>query len=352
MMHQRLFGTVLVVCGFHSSIVEAACPKAGTTYTHYAIGDPAMCALPGGNPDILAAGPIVARYSELGVRVTVRNQLIEMRNAGNEVIRTIVWHSVADPKKKWGPLHSEMTADELTNLRAFAEDVAASGFSQWLISFGPQGPNNMHCKKEKWGDCYAPALEEVNWKFIVKAREVVMNAVNGRMQMRFDLSNEACTDPHLPPAAIENMTHGVKFLIQHYVARYGAGDMEVSCSAPIVPRLQALLRIYSDLRVRPTHLDIHVYQTGDELAKGLDFAADAAEQFGATLTIGEMFYANREQAEIIARASANHPKANIDAAFQWPLSAKESNTKERCHVDVPPPYSAKLLHESLCQSTR
>ncbi len=351
MSHRLLFAVLAL--GAHS-LAAAACPKAGTTYTHYAIGDTSMCSLPGGNPNILAAGPIIARYGESGVRDTVRKQLHDMRDAGNEAIRTIIWYTSDEIRKNWGPVHAPLTSEEQANLRAFAEDVAAAGYSEWLITFGPQGSNNMHCKKVTWGDCYDPALEKVNWQFISAGRDLLMSAVKGRLEMRFDLSNEACTDPHLPPTAIEYMTQGVKYFIQQYVAKYGAGDMEVSCGKPIQPRLKALLRIYDDLGIKPTHLDIHTYQTGQEFADELDFAAKAAEQYGATLTIGEMFYQNREQDEIIGRAVASHPNTKFDAVFQWPLITKEKDPGrgERCHMDVPPPYSAKMLHELVCTAGR
>jgi hypothetical protein len=348
-MRHAIFVAILALGA--PSLASAACPKAGTTYTHYAIGDTSMCAAGGSNPDILAAGPIIARYGESGIRDIVRKQLQDMRDAGNEVIRTIIWYTSEDVKRQWGPIHAQMTSSEQANLRAFADDVASSGFSEWLVTFGPQGPNNMHCKKERWGDCYNPALEKVNWQFIASARDLVMSSVKGRMEMRFDLSNEACTDPHLPPQALENMTHAVKYFIQQYVAQYGAGDMEVSCGKPIAPRLKSLLKIYDDLGIKPTHIDIHTYQTGAEFAQELDFAAGVAEQYGATLTIGEMFYQNREQDEIIARAVASHPRTKFDAVFQWPLTTKVPG-QERCHVDVPPPYSAKMLHEMMCTSGR
>ena len=186
----------------------------------------------------------------------------------------------------------------------------------------------MHCKKERWGDCYDQALEKVNWQFIVSARDLVAATVKGRMEMRFDLSNAGVYGP-APACAGARQRDPCREVLHSAVcgSLWGGGHGSFLRQTDRPDGSKSLLRIYDELGIKPTHLDMHTpIRLATNLPRSWIFAAGVADQYGVTLTIGEMFYQNREQDEIIARAVAAHPRTRTSMRYSSGRSLPRSRS--------------------------
>jgi hypothetical protein len=228
------------------------------------------------------------------------------------------------------------------NLRNFIEDVGQAGFRNMEVSFGFTGPNNLYCKKSRWGDCFDESRTKENWRFMSDAIQIV-NPVAGNMSIRYDLNNEGCPSHALLESVQANAVRYLQYMARRYVENYGADNWLISCAdTPNAERVHYLLDIMSQVNLRPKYIEVHTYRTEASYLLNLLVSIDrAAASVDADVILGETRYHSLEQAQAVRTFLRETPGNHLREIHQWPLVKPGGG----CAVDVGPPFTPGPLLE-------
>jgi hypothetical protein len=306
------------------SIVEraVAAPLVGSNYTHHSF---AGCSWNGNG--------ILRTYVASGVEDDVHQQLREMRRAGAESLRHIVWHMRDVAGQRWGVVPSRggrLPEPFRSNLIAYLTQVHGAGFRRLTISFSPQWTNS------PLRDNYAATHFEENWAFIQDIRGLAVE--HGPADVRFDLLNEGAPSDHAPQQQRARMAEYVRRMWRRYTDTFGVGDVTVSVIAPEGRhdrghRLQNLLTIVEESGAPlPTWFELHLNYHPAGVSWGLSYADSVlgARGLAQPLTIGETSYNDAAVAQAI-RAFMDGSDRPLGEVTQWFRRAGAA-------CEVSPPY--------------
>jgi hypothetical protein len=311
----------------------------GINYTHYRLDKEALSQCDRVRNGPLSQGGIISQYEQPKLRSVVTGQLTAMRGAGFEAVRTFVWYRSQAPDAKRGLISSRPEALEtkLENVTEFVADVAAAGFSQLVLVFGPVGENSPYCRREQWGDCFDESRRGENWNTIVRVREAALRGAAGKIDVHFDLSNEACPSRFIKNVYAGNSERYIKDIYARYVGTFGSRDVRISCAVgDSKDRLGKLLEIYRQVGHLPPVAEIHSYDADPAtFYRQLKEAHEVLAGTNMKLVLGEVLFQNLAQAAVLNSFMTLHSDHRITGIFQWPLSVPGS----QCGQDVEPPFS-------------
>jgi len=289
----RLAATVLFV-----SILSAQ-HRGGSNYAWYRVD--ANCVR---NPY-----GIIPNYDT--ARAEIDQQLEAMFHSGQRRLRIPVYHGhhIA------GGTNMESDGGNLTprcreNFRRLLETIHRIGFSEIVIGFFPQGPNN----PARW-TAFQPDIFEENWQIIASLRPLISAA---KIRYRIDLWNEGSPGPRQPI-----MLEYCQRLWNQYAAAYGTRDTVGFSIIPSEDRFQLLRALYGDSPFgnhgRPPALDIHFYKDAAARFASAHSLLRAAG-FRQPWILGESYYNDAAEAQTLRQAiRVTHQK--ILFLLQWPLTS-------------------------------
>jgi hypothetical protein len=291
-----MVATVLSSSAFSSEILH------GINYTWFRLNDAQMTQCAHAPASIFWGGGILAQYGSPDVRRVVADQLRSMRQAGFLVIRTLIIGRRPFMDHSEGPItfqSGNLTEAERQNVISFVRAIEAAGYPKLEISFGFLERNAIYCHTHEWGDCFDTSRTEENWRFVSGVAQAALSA-RSSLSVRFDLLNEGCPSPYMPPRTIENATAYLQTMAARFASSFGS-DWLVSCpDSPRAQRLEMLLHLLGERGLVPKFLEIHTYRTDPSVViSSLDAANEMATQIGAELILGEFRYHSAEQSRII-----------------------------------------------------
>ena len=304
-------------------------PLLGVNYTHHAFPN---CSFNGTG--------ILRSYSKPGIAAKVHAQLLRMRKAGIQTIRTIIWHMTDATGQIWGPIPSaggRPSEPYRTNLIRYLTEVRRFGFARLTVSFGPQQDNNPLLSQ------YDQGKFSENWRFIQTVRALVKR--HGPRDTRIDLLNEAAPSSFPTEWTPDPRQTGryLKAMYRRYVQRFGNRDVSVSAiSWDKTNRVQTLIRLLKSTgQPLPRWYDVHIGYTRSQALYGLrntDMVL-AAEGVKEPLVIGETSYDSRSVAQTIRSFIAGSAR-QVEEVSPWYI-----RTMEGCQVA--PPYRPGTYRTSL-----
>ena len=281
---------------------------------------------------------ILDQYQLPAVRRIVQGQLRSMRAAGFSRLRVMVTHSRPAKNHLSGALQSatgELSPRDAANVRAFVGDIAGAGYRGLEITYGFLEANALYCKRHNWGDCFEPSRTEENWRFISEVAQITSSAAGG-MPLRFDLNNEACPAPSMPPATIANASRYLTTIARRFQARFGQNWLISCADSPNAQRAALMVRELSQGGLSPRFIEVHTYRTDPRFVSGvLDGANGLAQRLDGTLILGEMRYHSAEEMGIVRHWLQAHPQSRLREIYEWPLHDPTTG----CRMDAAPPYT-------------
>lgn len=334
------------ICSFAATNVYAQQNKhvlLGINFTHYKIDVQKKSECKTKGPEsTMRGGAIVTNYTDPVVRAQVRTLMLSMRRSGFDSLRTIIgYRSMYPADTASGMLQSGgpgLKEPGLTNISAFAEDVAAAGFKRLTVALSPQGENNPYCKKVEWGDCYIPATFEDNWQVIRGIRTTVASKIGKKLDLIFEIWQEGCPSIYLQSAPRQAASDYIIKIIKHYNDEFGSKDLLVSCADDMNPddRLVNLLNLYDKAGVKPHIIGFHPYEINKlKLDTFFSVMNNIAKKRDLDIVIGETFYHNSALTDSAETFFKLNPDHRFKEFIQWPLKDFSSG----CHFDTPPPYT-------------
>src|ERR1700752_478166 len=185
-----IVGALSAATGMSQTV--ATTPLIGVNYSHHAWRD---CS-------VEDAG-IVSHYHDQGVRRRVRAQLADMREAGIDTLRLLLWHMNDASGQRWGVVSSaqgSLREPYRSNLIRYLDDVRRAGFVRLTVSFGPMWTNSPFGQPDY---VYDPARFEENWALIRFVRPLAKKY--GPRSVRIDLINEAPPSDYTPPEQVPGL---------------------------------------------------------------------------------------------------------------------------------------------------
>ena len=287
-------------------------PLIGANYTHYANAD---CSLAGTG--------IVTHYQDPGVRRLVRGQLADMRAAGVQTLRLLLWYMTDASGTNWGPVSSRggrLAEPYRSNLIRYLADVRHAGFRQLTVSFSPEYHNL------PLDPAYEPSTFEENWNFI---RDVVPLVKRyGPVSTHIDLSNEEPGGDWDSRTAVANSRTYVTKLWSNYVTTFGNAGATFSLMGSdgprdATPRLQNLVEaLRASGKPLPRWFDVHPpYSYAGALAtlRAVDRRL-SSDHLRQALVVGEEAYDDASVARAIAKFMATSSRPVLEV-MEWPLAA-------------------------------
>jgi len=285
----------------------------GTNYAHFGVN----------NCSVDNQG-IIKEYGNPVVRVTVQNQLAQMRMDGVQTLRFILWYTTDIGSHRWGIVPSrggQLVEPYRTNLQNFLTDVKNAGYLRLSVSFGPEWTNNPN-GTEGPGK-YDPAKFDENWNFIKDVRGILKSYGPG--DTKIDLWNEGVPSIHQGSSYQQTRDH-IKNLYRNYVNEFGNSDVTVSYIGPIgsggaADRLQNFIDLVLETGVElPRWFEVHIY-TGDEnqAYNDLKSAEEVLQRngLGQPIVVGETYYNDEGTARGISRFVQESPVL-VEEVMHWP----------------------------------
>jgi hypothetical protein len=287
---------------------------------------------------VLWNGGIVQQYNDPKIRASVRGQLAQMKRSGFVSMRIILHASHLPADHKEGLIHTvsgDISVQDQENIKNFVSDVATAGFRSLEVAFGFQQEGKLFCKINEWGDCFDPGRTDANWRFIDSSAALVKSSAQA-MSLRFDLDNEGCVAPSMPPRTIVNAKKYLATIASRFREKYGDDEWLISCpDSQRAARLAAMLDGLKEFNLKPKFLEIHTYrEEPDHVREVITAANDMAAQIDAKLILGELRYHSGIQEKIVHDFIHDQRNSRIVDILQWPLAASET----KCPIDVQPPY--------------
>ncbi|HEX3864590.1 MAG TPA: hypothetical protein VHY35_23135 [Stellaceae bacterium] len=277
------------------------------------------------------------RYDNQKIRSTVLRELADMRHAGFQEIRTLVFFGkTIEAGANVFPVETpEIAAHDVST---FAKDVRNAGFSRLYLAFGPQGIVTPGCRRQQWGDCFDPLSIDLSTKFIARVRAALDPASAAILQV--DLQNEGGLTHYHPEQMRRNMDSYLHKVIGTYLSQFPNDQTTVSIQQKQPEeRLKYVLAAYENARRSPAFFDFHVYDVQPDLLNMVKIALQSTPE-RIPVVIGEFPYGDAEMLRKLQNAlTAGRQSYGIPVYF-WPLR----NVSGACGVDTPPPYDLKWLH--------
>jgi hypothetical protein len=311
----------------------------------------AACAEQGEGPPrqsgVQAGDNIIVNYDQPQVRAATRGDLEAMRRSGASMVRSTLWfHHGEDVRlgrraEGLGLLEAtggRFQAADMDKLKAFAGDVRDAGYGVFAIALSVQGNANPKCKvgQEEWGACYRPELFDLTWQATDQIAQVLLPLQRPGFSVLIDISPENC--PSVGGALVEkNQADFTRDMAVRFAGKYPGGWM-VSCGGKPVARglmgLKSLEDIFQSAGVRPSAIDIHLYDSDrGDIDQVLGAGDRLARRYGAPLYVMETDADNVALWSEARRLRGSGRTPSLSGVSLWPKRAADA-----CHISVSPPF--------------
>ncbi|MCI0557552.1 MAG: hypothetical protein MN733_03580, partial [Nitrososphaera sp.] len=255
----------------------------GFTLTHETVdteAEDACTAKQGGGASVDGVNNIVKHYDDQALRQRVQSLLTKMAADGARVMRTIVWFRHAEdaemavrPKDPLGLLvatDGKLREKEVSNIVNFVSDAQAAGYRRFFVVVGPQGTSNPKCRKGTvWGGCYNEGFLEHSWSVISQVVTALHTPQLSKIEVIVDLSSENCADSRSKIPVYRNMSNYTQYMLTRYRDKFGDQKFIESCGTGsedvVFPALSSQENLFRELGVRPASVDVHIYETDQEM---------------------------------------------------------------------------------------
>jgi hypothetical protein len=273
----------------------------------------------------------LVRYQDPGVRHAVVKVLSDMKKAGFEGVRIIVWFAPQNDTQR-NLFNIDDPSLAAKNVSEFASDLHALGYSHFYLAFGPQGPAKVACRKQTWGDCFDPQQIGKAVAFILKVRQA-LNATP-YPSLCVDLQNSgAMTNGSAQQRVRENMDRYLSTLVKTYTREFPHDLTTISIQGRNTgDRSDFVFKVYEEAGLEPSYLDFHIYRSDPASLAQIDNALRSARR-RLPVVIGEAAYGDSRAVAAISSLAARYDPAGVPIYF-WPLR----NVEGDCGVDTAPPY--------------
>lgn len=296
-----LFDEIVRGCAlsFLLTLTLAAQHRGGSNYAWYRL-DPNCVRNPYGIiPNYDSAAPEIDR------------QLEAMFRNGQRRLRIPIYHGHGIA----GGTNMESKGGDLTpecreNLRRLLATIHRIGFTEIVVGFFPQGPNN----PARW-TTFQPDVYQENWRLITNLRPLIAAA---HIHYYIDLWNEGSPGPR-QPIILEYCQR----LWNQYASAYGTRDTLGFSIIPGPDRLQLVSTVYGNSPFGnhgpPREMDLHFYKDAAERFTAAHATLHAAG-YHQPWILGESYYNDSAEAQALRQAiRATHRKVLF--LLQWPLDA-------------------------------
>lgn len=295
---------------------------------------------------VQAADNIILNYGQPQVRAETRRDLDAMRRGGASMVRATLWfHHGEDERmgRKQDPLGQlvatggKLDAQAMANLTAYAGDVRDQGYGVFALAIGGQGHANPKCRQQEWGGCYQPELFDLSWRVVDQVAAALLPLQRPGFTVLLDISPENCPSGIGGPLLEKTQTDFTRDMVVRFAGKYPQGWM-VSCGGRPVSRgragLKALEDIYQAAGVRPSAIDIHLYDSDrGDIDEVLGAGDRLARRYGAPLYVMETDADNVALWTEARRLKASGRTPSLAGVALWPKRAADE-----CHISVSPPY--------------
>jgi hypothetical protein len=276
-------------------------------------------------------------------RMVIRRQLVAMRAAGIQTLRTFIWSMHDATGQNWGVVSSaggQLGPTETKNLINFVSEVRQLGFARLEVAFSPQWTNDPINPNNH----YDPSLFDENWQLIHYVRGTVKQYA-GPLDTRFDLLSEGAPSDYYPTKT--QLETYIAQMYSNYVDAFGNADVTVSLIADAndQSRIANLIdTLRSTGRPLPTWFELHSYDNvlGDLRAADATLTAEGLSQ---PITLGETYYNDPSSASAVKTFAATSSRP-LEEVLAWGLRRKDGING--CFV--PPPYKADAFITALTGS--
>ncbi|GAB0117271.1 hypothetical protein [Acidisoma sp. 7E03] len=288
-----------------------------------------------GNQNAPARGyAFLSHYQDPSVRGKVRAALAQMREAGFEAIRTLIFFG---PKGHIGPdaFSEEDPNTAALNLRNFAHDVHEAGFSRLYLSFGPLGRSSVSCRKFNYGDCFDQAYKAKNIDFILGVRRGI--AAQDASFLYIDLQNEGGLTQFHPVNMRRNMESYLAELIGAYTRSFPTDRITVSVQDKFMDeRLHFVAQTFHEASRDPSYWEFHLYHADETRFSTIRSTLKSLREDQLEVSVGETLYESPSDIHLLANFLQNQSYAPI---LLWPLTKTLTN----CGINAPPPYDLRWM---------
>lgn len=277
----------------------------------------------------------LVRYQVPAVRQSVVKALADMRKAGFEGVRIIVWFAGENEAQK-NIFNIDDPSLAAKNVAAFASDLNSLGYSRFYLAFGPQGNAKVKCRQQTWGDCFDPQQIDKSAAFILKVRQALDAAPHPPLYV--DLQNSGAMSSALSEQMRGNMDRYLSTLVRTYVRAFPHDLTTISIQGKNTgDRSDFVFRVYEEAGLEPSYLDFHIYQSDAANLAQIGQALRSAK-IRLPVVVGEAAYGDPRAVAAITSLLAPYDPAGVPIFF-WPLR----NTGGACGVDTAPPYDLTWL---------
>ena len=161
-----------------------------------------------------------------------------------------------------------------------------------LLVFAAQGRALTSCRNREWGDCYDPSSASLNISVIRQVSAALAEISNAEFTIEYDVSPEACGAMRPDNPAQEAQNNLNQRLMRDLRDLFDSKQAYISCLAGTQQAaeigLEALDRAYRSANLRPSTLDLHIYETDERKVDAiLRNAQGVAAGLGVPLDIQE-----------------------------------------------------------------
>jgi hypothetical protein len=252
-----------------------------------------------------------------------------------------------DPLGMLVATNGKLPVEQVNNIVAYVTDAKSIGYERFIIVLGPQGTSNPKCKRLEWGDCYNQKYLNLTWSVTDQVvRAVQLPSLSG-IDVVFDISPEACFPPSPKELVDKNLESYSRYMIRNYRDTLGGQKFFSSCGAGNADRailgLSGQQRMFNELDVRPSSIDIHVYDTDAAKVKKLLINADrVARELQVPLDVHETYYDHPNIFSTVSELLSSEELTSLRAILVFPRK-----NKSPCQIDVAPPYSMGTVNKHL-----
>jgi hypothetical protein len=295
---------------------------------------------------VQASDNIILNYDRPQVRAETRADLAAMKRQGASMVRATLWFHHAEDVRLGRRAESlgiaeasggRLEPSTAANLAAYAADVRGAGYGVFAIAVGEQGQGNPKCREgQVWGDCYQPQLFDLSWQVVDQVASALLPLQRPGFSVLIDISPENCPSVG-GPELVSTQTAYTRDMAIRFAGKYPSGWM-VSCGGRPVARglagLKALDRIFHQAGVRPSAIDIHLYDSdAGDIDQVLGAGERMARRYGAPLYVMETDADNLALWREAQRLRATGRTPSLAGVGIWPKRAADA-----CHIALSPPY--------------
>lgn len=266
--------------------------------------------------------------------------LTRMQNEGATVMRLHLWfkHAEDGPYKDLTPANGMFPKKQLANIVAIAAKVKSLGYHRFVVVFGAQGAANPKCKMgQEFGDCYDSRFDKLTWSVTRQTIQALNPLTTADFDIVYDIAPESC--PGGTNLLVDrSLAAFQRVMLNHYHAEFNDDHFIMSCGAGTavrgIPGLQSVAALYRETNVRPSSIDVHIYEIdAGKVGQILKVASASAMAVGVPLDINETFYDDPNLFSMISSLEKSGEVKNVRQVLIFPLHYGTS-----CQINVPPPY--------------